>query len=190
MYYSKISGEFTRRWPSLASTISDADLHAIENPLLITLGGERASTQLLEKLLDVKNIKVANTYGVTECTVYQTFGLMRDASDSKKIGKPLDGVSIVLARDDLNNTILDPNLDRGKIGEIYVSGDQVGEGYFKAEELTREIYYAERWPILSNGDFAKYDEESEECELVFLGRKDSQVKINGVRIELGRRLKA
>ena len=171
--------------PSLASTISDADLHAIENPLLITLGGERASTQLLEKLLDVKNIKVANTYGVTECTVYQTFGLMRDASDSKKIGKPLDGVSIVLARDDLNNTILDPNLDRGKIGEIYVSGDQVGEGYFKAEELTRERFITlNDARYFRTGDFAKYDEESEECELVFLGRKDSQVKINGVRIEL------
>ncbi len=170
--------------PSLASTISDADLQAIKNPLLITLGGERASTKLLEKLLDVKNIKVANTYGVTECTVYQSFGLMRDASDSKKIGKPLDGVSIVLARDDLNK-ILDPNLDRGKIGEIYVSGDQVGEGYFKAEELTRERFITlNDARYFRTGDFAKYDEESEECELVFLGRKDSQVKINGVRIEL------
>ena len=185
MYYSEDLRRIFARWPPLASTISDADLHAIENPLLITLGGERASTQLLEKLLDVKNIKVANTYGVTECTVYQTFGLMRGRSDSKKIGKPLDGVSIVLARDDLNNTILDPNLDRGKIGEIYVSGDQVGEGYFKAEELTRERFITLNGArYFRTGDFAKYDEESEECELVFLGRKDSQVKINGVRIEL------
>ena len=187
VFLKRSKANFCALTPSLASTLSDADLLAIEAPLFITLGGERASTQLLAKLMDKENVEVANTYGVTECTVYQTFGKMRHASDSKKIGEPLDGVSIVLARDESNKKtiILDPTLDRGKIGEIYISGEQVGEGYFKAEVLTRERFVTlNDTRYFRTGDFAKYDEESERGELIFLGRKDSQVKINGVRIEL------
>ena len=179
----KSKAHFCALTPSLASTISDSDLQAIQNPLLITLGGERASANLLEKLINSTNIKVANTYGVTECAVYQTFGVIRDASDSNKIGKPLDGISIVLVRGDLNSTVLDSKLDRGKIGEIYITGAQVGEGYYKDEQLTCErfiVYNNKRY--FRTGDFAKYEEKS--GDLIFIGRKDSQVKINGVRIEL------
>ena len=101
--------------------------------------------------------------------------MIRDASDSNKIGKPHDGISIVLVRGDLNSTVLDSKLDRGKIGEIYITGAQVGEGYYKDEQLT-----CERFIVFNNkryfrtGDFAKYEERS--GDLIFIGRKDLQVK--------------
>ena len=71
----KSKAHFCALTPSLASTISDSDLQAIQNPLLITLGGERAGANLLEKLINSTNIKVANTYGVTECGVPDFGGL-------------------------------------------------------------------------------------------------------------------
>ena len=177
----KSKAHFCALTPSLASTISDSDLQAIQNPLLITLGGERAGANLLEKLINSTNIKVANTYGVTECAVYQTFSVIRDV-DSNKIGKPLDGISIVLVRGDLNSTVLDSKLDRGKIGEIYITALKSAKAIIKASNSLRRFIVFNNKRYFRTGDFAKYEERS--GDLIFIGRKDLQVKINGVRIEL------
>ena len=183
---AKSRADFCSLTPSAAHTmLSDDDLNGIKNPILILLGGERASTQVLEKLL--KYVRVGNIYGVTECCVYQTFAEILDSKDAKKIGEPYEGLSIVLAKEPFDDPeiVLNKDLDRGVVGEIYISGAQVGDGYFKAEELTKERFIVSqnsKHRFFRTGDFGKYDEDS--GAILLLGRKDNQVKINGVRIEL------
>ena len=78
-------------------------------------------------------------YGVTECTLYQTFRLLHHSDDARKVGMPHDNTKLLLAHEPYN----DPNKtvdERGTIGEIFIGGMQVGVGYFKDEKLTREHF--------------------------------------------------
>ncbi|OUM68366.1 hypothetical protein PIROE2DRAFT_3965, partial [Piromyces sp. E2] len=60
----------------------------------------------------------------------------------------------------------------GVEGEIYIGGAGVGQGYINRKELTEKNF---------TGDIGKWNEEG---EIIYIGRNDFQVKINGQRIEL------
>src|SRR5690606_8404527 len=97
-----------------------------------------------------------------------------------KIGRPYPNTRVY---------VLDRRLEPvpvGVVGDLYIGGDGVAHGYWKRPELTAERFLAnplrpgER--IYATGDLARYLPSG---ELVWLGRLDDQVKIHGVRIELG-----
>jgi len=69
-------------------------------------------------------------------------------------------------------------------GELCLTGNQVVNGYFENEEADMEAFFTEpvsqqRW--YKTGDLVKVDEDG---EIFFLGRKDSEVKISGYRVNL------
>lgn len=127
----------------------------------------------------------ANLYGPTEisdvCSYYIVDREFND-SDPLPIGKACENMRIIILNEE--NKIADVN----EQGEICVIGTGVSLGYWNAPELTRRAfvqnpvnpYYSER--IYRTGDLAYVNDEG---LIIFIGRRDNQVKVKGNRIELG-----
>jgi amino acid adenylation domain-containing protein/thioester reductase-like protein len=151
----------------------------------LIIGGEAFDIDLAKRFFEWcedKDIKVSNVYGPTECTVDSTIftfdkNLIKGLT-SIPIGKPIQNTCIY---------VLDENqqlLPLGQKGDIYIGGAGVSFGYINQPTLTdnKFIYHEELGEKLYHtGDIGKWDENG---LLYFLGRKDSQVKVRGYRIEL------
>ncbi len=127
-----------------------------------------------------------NMYGPTEDTVFCTYYLI----DKNNIGSPLsanDIVSIgktfknsgVLLVDDNNKEIIEPNQE----GELCLCGEQLTTGYWKNDKENAEKFFVRKGVrYYRTGDMCYYAEDG---NLMYVSRKDFQVKINGFRVELG-----
>ena len=133
----------------------------------------------------VPDIKVTNLYGPTEVTVDCTYyDLERDFADGEPIpiGKACRNKEIILLDEELK-----PVAD-GEPGEICVRGIGLALGYLGDPVKTAAAFvqnplnssYPDR--LYRTGDIAKYNENG---ELIFLSRRDDQIKHMGYRIELG-----
>ena len=126
-----------------------------------------------------------NLYGPTECTgmscyyrVNREFG----PDDVIPIGRPFKNTEILLLNDE------DQLAGEGETGEICIRGTCVTLGYYRNPEKTKEVFVQnplnDCYPelIYRTGDIGRYNEFG---ELVFVSRKDHQIKHMGHRIELG-----
>ena len=125
-------------------------------------------------------------YGPTEITGVCTYHIIdRDYADDETIpiGKAFKNTEVFLRDED------DKLINRSDItGEICVKGSCLALGYYNAKEKSDAVfvqnplnpYYSEK--IYRTGDLARYNERK---ELVFVSRKDFQIKHMGHRIELG-----
>ena len=125
-------------------------------------------------------------YGPTEITGVCTYHIVdRDYADDETIpiGKAFKNTEVFLLDEE------DKLISRSDtIGEICVKGTCLALGYYNARQKSDEVfvqnplnpYYSEK--IYRTGDLAKYNERK---ELVFVSRKDFQIKHMGHRIELG-----
>lgn len=127
----------------------------------------------------------ANLYGPTEITDVCTYYIVnREFSDSEPlpIGYPCENTEIIVLNE--NNCLVQGD----EIGELCVRGTSLSYGYYDAEEKTKEVFVQNplnrtyREIIYRTGDLVKYNEYN---ELVFISRKDFQIKHMGHRIELG-----
>lgn len=125
-------------------------------------------------------------YGPTEITGVCTYYIIdREFADDETIpiGTAFHNTEVFLL-DEENHLVEDAD----RIGEICVKGSCLSLGYYNFKEKTDEVfvqnplnpYYPEK--IYKTGDLAKYNDRG---ELVFLCRKDFQIKHMGHRIELG-----
>ena len=130
--------------------------------------------------------QLINMYGITETTVHVTYRPVR-ASEAESVEESLIGVPIP----DLQIHLLDAAgkpVAAGEVGEIYVGGGGVSRGYHNRPLLNEERFLPDLFThspgarLYRTGDLARLRPDG---ELVYLGRNDSQVKINGFRIELG-----
>ncbi|MCX6181924.1 MAG: AMP-binding protein [Bacteroidetes bacterium] len=116
------------------------------------------------------NGKSINTYGPTEATVFMTEYFI----DPSTIESHNGIVSIGKAISDMSTLLID--------GELYISGDQTSSNYWKDEALSRASFTSiNNVPHYRSGDLCF---ENENGNLMYVGRADQQVKINGYRIEL------
>ncbi|MCX8074373.1 MAG: amino acid adenylation domain-containing protein [Clostridia bacterium] len=143
----------------------------------INLGGEPFPIKLLNRIKKTIKCEINNCYGPTETTVYSTFKNLTH-SNKLTVGKPINNTYIYIL--DKYNKLL----PIGHIGEICIGGLGVGRGYLNQKELTSEKFIDNPYnegKIYKTGDIGKWLKNGEiEC----LGRIDSQVKLNGHRIEL------
>lgn len=166
-------------------------LRALNSPHLDSLrniffGGEVMPVKQLNKWMkEYPNVKFVNLYGPTEvtdtCAFYE---ITRSFDDSEMlpIGEACRNKDILLLgeRDELIT-------DNGITGEICVRGSGIAYGYYNDLEKTEEAFvqdplnaaYQER--IYRTGDLGKYNDVG---ELVYISRKDFQIKHQGHRIEL------
>ncbi len=126
-----------------------------------------------------------NLYGPTEATGMSFYYVVdREFADAEPIpvGRPFDNTGFLLLRE--NNTEALP----GETGEICIRGTALTLGYYDDPERTASAFtqnplnthYPER--IYRTGDLGRLNEHG---ELVFVSRKDHQIKNMGHRIELG-----
>ena len=131
------------------------------------------------------DVKYANLYGPTEatgdCTYYK---IEREFDDSEPIpiGVECNNTEVFLLDGDELVT------EENRLGEICVRGCSLALGYFNNLDKTKEVFvqnplqknYQEK--IYRTGDIGRYNSYG---EIVFVSRKDSQIKHMGHRIELG-----
>lgn len=151
----------------------------VENDTLcyLILGGEK-----LVPLEPPKGYKLLNVYGPTEATVYVTSFELDGYYDDIPIGRinpAMQGYTV----DDSGHI-----LPRGAVGELIVAGPQVSRGYLNRPEKTAEVFIKNRFsgdPRYSRayrtGDAVKIRPDG---TIMFVGRRDAQVKVRGFRIEL------
>jgi amino acid adenylation domain-containing protein len=130
--------------------------------------------------------QLVNMYGITETTVHVTYRPIV-AAESESVQESLIGVPIPDMRIYLLDDAKKP-VPEGEVGELYVGGGGVSRGYLNRPQLNAERFIPDPFAgatgarLYRTGDLARVRPDG---EMVYLGRNDSQVKINGFRIELG-----
>jgi amino acid adenylation domain-containing protein len=153
----------------------------------VVLAGEVLQPADVRRFGDVfgDRIRLLNLYGPTETTVTKLFYVVdpADAAGSSiPIGTPMPGAAAMVL-----NPALRP-CPPGVVGEIYIRTPYAALGYHGDPELTREAFVPNpfnddpRDRIYRTGDFGR---QLANGNLEFLGRRDQQVKIRGVRVEMG-----
>ncbi|WP_344033096.1 amino acid adenylation domain-containing protein [Streptomyces luteireticuli] len=145
------------------------------------VGGEAFSGELVNRWNPGR--RLFNGYGPTECTVTMIVEECPGTWDaSPPIGLPMaNHVAHVLDRDLRQVPV-------GVPGELVIGGAGLARGYLNRDELTAEKFIADPFGtapgrrLYRTGDLVK---RLADGRLVFLGRIDQQVKIRGLRIELG-----
>lgn len=139
-------------------------------------GGEGLSMALLRKLQTYPNIRIFNGYGPTE-TIANSHASELTIGDIPHIGKPCVNYTNFIIDNDGNE------LPVGVVGELVIGGRSVAKGYNDLPEQTEARfveYQGQR--VYKSGDYARWLPDG---NVVLLGRKDNQVKLRGLRIELG-----
>ncbi|WP_197031838.1 non-ribosomal peptide synthetase [Methanobrevibacter sp. YE315] len=141
---------------------------------ILSIGGEGFPPQLLD-ILDNLDAKVYNMYGPTETTVVCNAHLIDDGK--LNIGKPYFNVFESIM--DLDGNPLPPNV----MGELYIAGGGVSRGYLNRPENNAKAYVEINGiRFYRSGDYAKVDEDG---NISIHGRLDNQIKLRGLRIEIG-----
>lgn len=127
------------------------------------------------------NVSIQNWYGPTEATMASTmhrFNSDLDTSVTVPVGSPAPDVAVHILDSGMNP------LPDGMIGEIFIGGQRLSDGYLNQPKLTRQLFVPDPFcrdgTLYRTGDLGRVNSRG---ELVHHGRNDDQIKINGVRIE-------
>lgn len=155
---------------------------------LCRFGGEALSADLAAALAAAApNAAIDNVYGPTECTVdasYYRWDRARSAAEATHgvvpigVAGPLVGLKVVDERLE--------EVPAGSAGELLISGPQVTPGYWKSPERTAQSFIRLPGSDVTHyrtGDLVRRMPKGQ--PIPYLGRMDYQIKISGVRIELG-----
>ncbi len=178
-------------WYSVPSVLSmlalRGGLAAGAFPALRTVlfAGEVFPTKYLRTLMELlPHVRFANLYGPTEtnvCTWFDVAPLPPDRTEPVPIGRAIDDTDAFAVTEDGRRAA------PGEVGELYVRGSTVMQGYWGDAERTSRALVSDpagrvHGVAYRTGDLVREDANG---DLEFLGRRDSQVKSRGYRIELG-----
>ncbi|KAF7594115.1 hypothetical protein BBP40_010114 [Aspergillus hancockii] len=177
--------------PSTASTLIPESV-----PTLTTfiMGGEKMTASHVDRWADRH---VINAYGPSEATVASTASVKADGG--RRISDDCNSIGTAFAG---RTWIVDPQnchrlLPVGAIGELVLEGCNVGRGYLNNAEKTKEVFIKsplwtenkglqeilkQKERMYRTGDLVRYNSDGSLC---FISRKDTQIKLNGQRVELG-----
>ncbi|MCJ1310476.1 hypothetical protein MMC25_004140 [Agyrium rufum] len=171
--------------PSMTKLLNPSDVPGLKT---MAWWGESSTKDLVNIWAD--KVELFNAWGPAECSVLATSNNISKASRNPvNIGSHLQACYIWIVSPK-NYKRLVPI---GGIGEIVVQGPSVGRGYLYDECKTKAVFLPNLpWThdraseiggnAYLTGDLARYNEDG---SINFLGRKDTQVKIRGQRVELG-----
>ncbi|KAA6459459.1 amino acid adenylation domain-containing protein [Bacillus cereus] len=150
----------------------------LRNLKTLLVGGEMLSRSLIKELKSVTEARIINMYGPTETTIWScTYTI--DATDNNFIGKPIANTQVYILDDDFHPVPV------GVAGHIYIGGSGVTNGYHNQKGLTNRKFIINPFEkdsiIYNTGDLGLFTEDG---NIKFMGRADSQVKLRGYRIEL------
>ncbi|KAL6812511.1 hypothetical protein J3E69DRAFT_348791 [Trichoderma sp. SZMC 28015] len=170
--------------PSFARTLHPDDVPSLE---LLILGGEAVGRDVFN--LWFGKLRLFNAWGPTETCVYGAIHEWQSSEESQlTIGRPLGGFCWIVEPN--NSQKLAPI---GTVGEVVIQGPNLFCGYLADAKKTaaatikspdwapyRDSKYWSRF--YKTGDLAMYNPDG---TIHYIGRKDMQVKIRGLRVELG-----
>ena len=153
----------------------------------VVLTGEPLFPADVKRWMDVfgDRVKLFNIYGTTETSLSKfAYEIKPEDVDrpSIPVGKPIDGapVLVVDSRRELCGL--------GAVGEIYIQTEYRSHGYYREPELTQAVFIRNPFSddpndiVHKTGDYGRLLKGG---DLEHLGRRDQQVQIRGVRVELG-----
>lgn len=150
----------------------------------LVVTAEASHVELLDRFKPViPNAQIYNLYGPTEATIYCTYYHVKDTLRCKQhngmvaIGNPFHHTDILITDEQGNS------LPSGTMGEMWVSGLQVMNGYLNNDAQTAAAFATidNQKQYYKTGDLCIRDQDG---DIIYCGRKDYQVKIQGFRIEL------
>ena len=150
--------------------------------LIVT--AEATDVNLLDEFRPcIPNATVINLYGPTEATIYCTSYVIpaegaKHHNGMAAIGKPFPGMDYMIASPS------GKQLPAGETGELWIAGPQLMCGYWRTPEKAAGCFVTTPFGKLyyRTGDLCQVDADG---DIIYCGRKDTQVKIQGFRIELG-----
>ena len=165
--------------PSLLSKLNFVQ-YSVDSLRLILSGGERFVKKDYRKVS--KDVKIVNGYGITEAAICSTYIIVNPNQlsefDSCCVGKPIINTNVYVL-DQYHN-----RLPEKCIGRIFISGKGISKGYINNQKMTEKYFLENPYDLDSRlydtGDYGYW----ENGNLICKGRKDSQVKVRGYRIEL------
>ena len=167
---------------SLFTVLVEENLDLFATLRLVLVGGERVSIAAARRLLEAyPHIHLVNGYGPAEATIFATVFPIDHASIGANetdlpIGRAIPHTPLLLLND-AGQPI------SGTAGELAVGGDGVARGYAgNPEETSRRFFEHHGERFYRTGDLVEIDDTG---RLRYRGRTDHQVKISGVRIEVG-----
>ncbi len=147
----------------------------------VITGGEALSRELADRLLE-RASTVWNGYGPTETTIYSTGEAIDAVAGRVAIGRPIDNTRVYVV-----DHLLQP-VPIGVPGELLIGGTGLARGYLARPELTAERFIPDPFGgetgarLYRTGDLVRFRADG---RTEFLNRIDQQVKIRGLRVELG-----
>jgi amino acid adenylation domain-containing protein len=152
----------------------------------ILLTGEPLLPADVQKWVNVygSRVQLVNLYGTSETTMAKFYYFIKEGDGNKRaipIGKPMPGAKALLLKKNL--TPCPP----GVVGEIYIKTPYRSLGYYGQPKLTSDVFIQDPLSptpgeiVYRTGDLARLLEDE---NYEYVGRRDQQVKIRGMRVEL------
>lgn len=166
--------------PTLARALVPDDLPDLQ---CFISSGEALDDLVLQRWSKVT--RILNAYGPAECSAISTIAELTAGVPKGNIGRGLGLNSWIVSLE--NDNELAPVYG---VGELWLEGPLVGQGYLNQARKTSEVFVdCPPWLIAGGrhgrlyktGDLVKYHTDG---SLIFVGRKDTQVKVRGQRVEL------
>lgn len=167
----------------LAYITEDFSIGRLHSLKYVFSSGEALDARSVNVFNDVFSTQPAllvNLYGPTETTIDVSYFICDKKTSyyHVPIGKPIHGIQLFVLNDDLTQT-------NGGVGELFISGVGLSNGYINNPELTQLSFvdnpYLPGKKMYRTGDLVQRDQDD---NLLFFGRNDEQVKLRGIRIEL------
>lgn len=179
---SRYSANTVDLTPSTANSISPAEVLGLET---VILGGEEMTQHNV--LQWASKVTLINTYGPSECSIVCTVATAAtEDTCPSNIGRGVGCLTWVVGENDSNQL-----LPVGRVGELLIEGPIVARGYLFDDEKSTAVFIpsptwrlsfdcGKPWPMYKTGDLVRYNDNG---SILYIGRKDSQVKIRGQRVE-------
>jgi amino acid adenylation domain-containing protein len=152
-----------------------------ESVKTVNLAGEALAEGLVQQVYEAGQVeRVNNLYGPTETTTYSSWTAV-GTGERVSIGGGIGNTQLYVLDGEQELVGL------GVMGELYIGGAGVGQGYWKRAEMTAERFVPNPYGgkgkrMYRTGDVVRWREGG---RLEYVGRMDQQVKVRGYRIELG-----
>ncbi|WP_299005504.1 non-ribosomal peptide synthetase [uncultured Shewanella sp.] len=160
--------------------LANHDHNELALPTVVLLSGEAVPETLKRDSFQlVPELRLFNLYGPTEATANATFCELLPEIPVH-LGQGIEGTDILLLDEHKKRVA------KGEVGELFIAGEGVARGYLNDPERTQQRFCTVLnqqgqgvWAHAS-GDLVKINEDG---RLIYLGRKDCQLKLNGIRFD-------
>jgi amino acid adenylation domain-containing protein len=180
-FIRRSGANFANITPSVAHTLDQENLPSLK---ALLLSGEAPDQGLIGKWTG--KTQLMNGYGPSECSVKCAINCRLSSDDARNIGYSV-GTNVWVLKPS-NHNLITP---LGALGELVIESPNLAEGYLNRPEVNKEKFIqSPHWltelrhgrttRLYKSGDLVRYKEDG---SIVYSGRGDLQLKINGQRLE-------